>query len=408
VDEEAKLYREAHAGDPEFNDQVIQYAPWALFDSDNNKMLTNINDTLQELIGAQAAEGYWDSRNRFREGTSSDVDWEVTGLTMRSYTIGVRRENTKHASGFFANKKHRMRCKQVADNICPKCPMVEDKHHIYTCQHETNIDIWITALSNLDEWLTEQCTCPPLQKAIMIRLQEWAFQEPHADLDIDFPGLQEAIDKQDKLGWVAAFEGCWAKEIRKVQQSYLTRLGSMKTGRRWLVAVAKRLWKIAWSLWTKRNEVLYSSDVEQRHSKLRADIRQEFEIGFQGLPRSALPVTRGKKVQDILALRPDGQQGWLIKIRSARMLQQVGMSVVKAREKKAIQKARALARMRSSMGQWLKTKEGANADPMTVAMHANALMIHSLKERIHGDPNTPIPEAPRRSPPRLRPRLIRG
>jgi hypothetical protein len=53
--------------------------------------------------------------------------------------------------------------------------------------------------------------------------------------------------------------------------------------------------------------------MEPKHSKLQSDIRQEFIQGFQGLPCSVLPVTRGKKIQDILKLRPDSQQAWLIK-----------------------------------------------------------------------------------------------
>jgi hypothetical protein len=43
------------------------------------------------------------------------------------------------------------------------------------------------------------------------------------------------------------------------QQAYYTLIKSRRIGKRWVVALIKKMWDIAWDLWEHRNGILYQS-----------------------------------------------------------------------------------------------------------------------------------------------------
>jgi Reverse transcriptase (RNA-dependent DNA polymerase) len=179
-DLDAKAYREEHKTDPAVNDQPIMGAPWALFDSDKNKYLSDLQPKLQELLGIQAAEQYWDNRHRFQDGSSNDIDWIATGGAMKAFPRKVQREVSKHASGHFATKTKLFYWKQAADKLCPRCKTaIEDATHVHLCTHHTNIDAWELALEELEVFLSKKNTCQEIQDIILLRLRQWALQQPY-------------------------------------------------------------------------------------------------------------------------------------------------------------------------------------------------------------------------------------
>jgi hypothetical protein len=357
-DLDAKAYREAHEDDLIANDQPILGAPWALFDSDKNKYLSDLKPKLHELLGIQAAEQYWDNRHRFQDGSSNDIDWIATGGAMQAFPRKVRREVSKHASGHFATKTKLFYWKQAADKLCPRCKTaIEDATHVHLCTHRTNVEAWELALEELELFLAKKNTCPEIQDIILLRLRQWAFQQPYTSYTGSAWGLDEAVRQQDRIGWQAAFEGCWAKEWRQAQDKYIARQRSRYTSKRWLIAVIKKLWEIAWDLWDKRNRIMHDKELEQQHGKLRHDIRMEFLAGFRGLSTSVRALYKNITVKHILDKHPSTQQAWLVRIRSARGMAQTYNS----QQARATRRAQDADResSRSALREWLKeVREG--------------------------------------------------
>ena len=80
--------------------------------------------------------------------------------------------------------------------------------------------------------------------------------------------------------------GCISIEWAKVQGDYYKWIGLKKTGRRWAVALIKKLWEVAWDKWECRNGALHNTpmaaDLSGDFSLDRA-ILEECELGPIGL-----------------------------------------------------------------------------------------------------------------------------
>jgi hypothetical protein len=236
------------------------------------------------MITSVKIEQYWDKRHRFEGGTSKDIDWISTGQAMVTFTPHKRREVTKHVSGFCGVNKQMHRWGRCATNMCPRCQVtVEDAAHVWICPHQTNVEVWDRSFTHLRRSFNELGTCPQLRDAVLLRLGQWSRQQPFSPAVFTFPGLQDALNKQDLLGWRAVFEGCWAAEWVDIQDCYFKWQDKRNSGRRWLVAIIQKLWDVAWDLWDQRNHHIHQIDTTQRDSQLRQDIQDEFSQGFLGL-----------------------------------------------------------------------------------------------------------------------------
>jgi hypothetical protein len=240
---------------------------------------------------------------------------------------------------------------QRATDQCPRCnEAVEDATHVWICRHPTNRDVWERNFTRLRRILDDLGTCPQIRDVILLRLRQWSHQQPLLPVAFTFPGLQEALSKQDLIGWQAAFEGCWATEWADVQEQYFRWDDKRNSGKRWLTAIIRKLWETAWDLWDERNHYLHRADTTARNSQLQQDIRDEFLQGFQGLSRTVRHFTN-QTLQSVLATQPASQNAWLIRIRAARCLHQAYQG--NTREARLAREQRQATRQRLALRQWL-------------------------------------------------------
>lgn len=155
--------------------------------------------------------------------------------------------------------------------------------------------------------------------------------------------MQAVVEKQDLIGWQAAFEGCWATEWSFVQEKYFEWQEKRNSGRRWLIAIIRKLWEIAWDLWSQRNQFLHEVETASLHSHLIQQIRDEYARGFRGLTN--VRELTGRPLQSLLTALPATQQAWLHRIQAARTLQAADQLT---RERQQV------AAQRSFMRRWLR------------------------------------------------------
>ena len=116
--------------------------------------------------------------------------------------------------------------------------------------------------------------------------------------------------------------GCLSVEWAKAQHAYYQWINIRRTGKRWAIALIKKLWEISWDLWDDRNDVLHktplAADLEGAASLDNA-IREECLLGSEGLPatvRSTFPKDINKLIRAPLTQR----KAWLVLVRAAREL----------------------------------------------------------------------------------------
>ena len=77
-------------------------------------------------------------------------------------------------------------------------------------------------------------------------------------------------------------EGLLGKHWSEEQQLYRTENNLATSGRKWAQLIIRRLWKIAWDLWSHRNMEAHKNDSQIQRDQLIVQVHHEFDIGHQG------------------------------------------------------------------------------------------------------------------------------
>jgi hypothetical protein len=121
--------------------------------------------------------------------------------------------------------------------------------------------------------------------------------------------------------------------------------GEMTSGKRWLVALIKKLLDIAWDMWQYRNSVVHNQEIDSRDADTRRQIEDLFARGPVGLPKEAKALFRQGSRQ-ILQARPEVRQAWVIRVTAA----------FERAQRKAKQDKASYAQERGTMAKWLGSR----------------------------------------------------
>jgi len=208
--------------------------------------------------------------------------------------------------------------KQRESAKCPRCDDEEDAKHVWVCQGEGVDAVWSCALQKLHRWMIEQKTLPNLADVICDRLSAWRSNSLPSVEVTGFLGLRGTVEAQDRVGWRALLEGLPVPGWAEVQHRFYLWMGIRKTGERWVVALIHKVWEVAWDLWDHRNRVLHDSDTSLIKQQREQEIMAQFEAGAHSVTAEARVLFR-QGVTAVLALPPEAQQAWLIRIHQARV-----------------------------------------------------------------------------------------
>jgi hypothetical protein len=155
-----------------------------------------------------------------------------------------------------------------------------------------------------------------MRDAILSGLNSWHYDVQDL-FTTSIPWLQELREKQQKCGWRNFFEGLLLSDWRDAIQEYHRKLSSTKSPKRWISALIRKLWLIAWDLWEHRNGYLHDKEVTLLTQQVDSAISDQFSIGFATLDGPTRVLFRGG-LQAVLNKPFDVKQQWLRRIQQAR------------------------------------------------------------------------------------------
>ena len=249
------------------NERAFDWSPepWQVF-VHGGKVVSCMTQSIQELLAIKRAEAYWEKKHGLRQ--AQNIDWSgIASVTRTAYK--KRRWISKHACGFCAVGKMAVRMKLRESDACPRCGEPETAEHVWICMGDTN-ELWGKAMEDLQFHLQAMETDPEITQAILRGLNNWRSGE--ANNRAENGRATNAIKVQTELGWKPFFEGRVVKEWRSLQQQYLTKISSRRSGKRWLVALIEKMWQIAWDLWEHRNGILHGQENHLASEKLDKEI----------------------------------------------------------------------------------------------------------------------------------------
>ncbi|HEY9815679.1 MAG TPA: hypothetical protein V6D20_07760, partial [Candidatus Obscuribacterales bacterium] len=126
----------------------------------------------------------------------------------------------------------------------------------------------------MSDWFLSSNTDPQIAEVMLQRLREWLHGSPPEPLPCVHPSIQAVAEAQDAVGWELPFSGFWLQAWCPLQQIYFERaLNSPKTGKTWLSQLIRKLYDMAWALWTHRNDVLHRQTEIKEQLALVTEIR---------------------------------------------------------------------------------------------------------------------------------------
>jgi hypothetical protein len=115
---------------------------------------------------------------------------------------------------------------------------------------------------------------------------------------------------QDQCGWRNFFEGLIVSVWQVAVQQYFKRVHSTKSPCRWLSALIRKMWLIAWDLWEHRNGYLHDKETSILITQLNSQIAKQFVSGMQTLDAPTKTLFK-PGLQAILAKPLEVKQQWL-------------------------------------------------------------------------------------------------
>ena len=131
------------------------------------------------------------------------------------------------------------------------------------------------------------------------------------------------LTAQFNIGWKLCIEGCIHKSWEDIMNNYLISLDAKTTGRRWITALIKKLWDVAWDMWQHRNDALHKEQNNLKllgHDTTKIEISDEYKKGADALMESDEKALFSQSLQDILQMPFQRQQAWVDKVKAARTL----------------------------------------------------------------------------------------
>jgi hypothetical protein len=166
----------------------------------------------------------------------------------------------KWLAGFAPVGKVLQRNLQQDHAECPRCTTFETTTHVLLCPAPKAQQQWDSSITTLTTWLTKAQTLPNLQRAILSGTQSWRHQTPPPIAAYNWPGINDIVIRQTRLGWRAFLEGAILCDWAAKQHDHYEWLKRKNTGKRWVTTLIKMLWELSWNMWGCAEKSRIASD----------------------------------------------------------------------------------------------------------------------------------------------------
>ena len=277
-------------------------------------VVANVEDRLYDHTYRERCMNYWAQKERMNEGQDGNVAWSNYKSAIRGTTSSRRQWVHKHHSGFEGTNYMLFRRGERSTPTCPNCASVEKHRHIVKCQSNRATVAYRNIERNFESWL-KQSTSQPIRLAIMAHLDAYREDEEVRRDDDWGHDVVSASTQQSHIGDNAFMEGFMATGWEKAQEKHLSKIESKRNPSRWVTALIRKLWNVAWDMWDSRNGEVHKNKTtrkEQIIAQLDAEIRSTHSEGQTNrfLPRMERTFFR-QELEEVLKHTEYQKRTWL-------------------------------------------------------------------------------------------------
>ena len=278
-------------------------------------VVSQLDDELYNHIYYDRLMRYWERKERFETGQDANIAWENHLRAIGSLPMERQRWVRKHHSGFEGTNYMLFMRGERRTPTCPNCEHTETHRHIVKCQSNRATMAYRNTERNFESWLKDT-TSSEIRSAIMAHLDAYR-EDEELDPDEEWgEATKQASASQGRLGPNAFVEGLLTQEWEKAQLDYLLKIESKRSPSRWVTALIKKLWDVAWDMWESRNGEVHKNKETRKAQIIRQldrEIRQKHHEGQVNrfLPRMERTFFR-ESVEMILENTEYQKRTWLL------------------------------------------------------------------------------------------------
>jgi hypothetical protein len=166
-------------------------------------------------------------------------------------------------------------------------------------------------MESLDQWLQEQHTDINIRQIIMQGVQSIrSSQIPTTRRE----NLFTPCHLQNEMGWYVMFTGCAAHGWDEQQQHHYNAMGKRKTGKRWLIALLKKLLEISWDQWAIRNGIVHATESSRLSTQCNKFITECFLLHPTTWDKDTLLLVHRKHT--LLRKHVTSRYAWCVRIQA--------------------------------------------------------------------------------------------
>lgn len=289
---------------------------------------SNLLNTLKHHLGSKKIRKYWIRKKKFPEYCEREIDWELKERTAKGQSANMTRFIAKWCTGICGVGKMLVRYKHQTYDNCPLCNHEgEDTDHVLRCQHVGAKETWTKHITKLKTWMETNEGNLDLIQALIDNLNAWRNRTPFPDHAFDDNLVNQALLRQDEIGWRGALDGFLSNKWREAQHQYLHSIKSRRKSLYWMSRVQRLIWELVFAMWNHRNNHLHGDNDKLHQVELRAldqETQNEWNAGLNGLNRRDYGNLFKGSLQQRLDANINDKRMWLATVWMAREAHQEG------------------------------------------------------------------------------------
>jgi hypothetical protein len=109
-------------------------------------------------------------------------------------------------------------------------------------------------------------------------------------------------------------EGWFCLEWESIQQDYLKSIGSLRSVKRWVAALIKKIWNVSWDMWEHRNGILHNTQntvTELREDLVDHSVKNIYHMATSTLCHTKVDYLITVSLSDLLSRTMAYKETWL-------------------------------------------------------------------------------------------------
>ena len=174
---------------------------------------------------------------------------------------------SKWITGFMGIRRHLCIIGYQTQTLFPRHSLPKNSDHIIRCRSNSAYDLRKTEWMVLADDMLQRQGCPMLIQLLCSHLEAWYSQSQVPSLLEYLRPYQSLIIQQSIPGWVNVFHGLLSTHWHSIQQAYLRKIWARISPSRWIAALQRRIWIIAWKMWKDIGISVSITSRSCRHTK---------------------------------------------------------------------------------------------------------------------------------------------